>query len=592
MNESLASTAPQLGPLITGLGGGLALFLFGMRMMTESLKTVSGSGMKNLLAKLTANRFSAAVAGTVVTGVIQSSSATTVLLVGFISAGLMTLHQSIGVIIGANIGTTVTSQIIAFKIYQYGLVMIAVGYLVELTANRERIRQWGMVIMGLGMLFFGMELMSTATVPLRSWPPFIETMQNLRYPALGILMGAVFTAIVQSSSATTGIVIVLASQGLITLESGIGLIFGANIGTCVTAILSAWGRPREAAQAACVHVVFNLAGVALWMFFIPQFADLVRAFSPAAEHLQGTNRLAADTPRQIANAHTLFNLGNAAIFIWFTGPLARLAERIVPQRAIAEDRMRAKYLDAMFLEQPAMALDQVRRELTRLAAVAASMLDRTLDVVATGGRLEVQQLAKMDDDIDALHGAIVTYLGRLSQKNLVEPQPRHLYEYIGIANYLENFGDVIEKNLLDNAQRRLQHHITISPVTMRKLRPLHEKVRWSFQQMSTALDSGDLNAALEAAESKAAVNQLADELTAHLAKRLVASEPHRLEAFQIETDMIENLKRLHTLIRRIARVVIDLGIDSDVPANPVSPPIETKPENDTLHSPAQESPTG
>lgn len=559
MNDAIAATTPQWGTLITGLGGGLALFLFGMRMMTESLKTVSGSGMKNVLAKLTANRFSAAVAGTIVTGVIQSSSATTVLIVGFISAGLMNLQQSVGVIIGANIGTTVTSQIIAFKIYQYGLLMIATGYLVELLAKRERIRQWGMVVMGLGLLFFGMELMSQATVPLRAWPLFIEVMQDLRYPMLGILAGAIFTAIVQSSSATTGIVIVLASQGLITLESGIGLIFGANIGTCVTAVISSWGRPREAAQAACVHVVFNAGGVLLWMFFIPQLAQLIRAISPSEYELQGVARLAADTPRQIANAHTLFNIGNALLFIWFTGPLAKFAERIVPIRPTAEVGIRPKFLDEMFLEQPSMALDQVRRELARLAGVAQSMLVRTLDVIASGKRKDVEDLLKIDNDIDALHGGIVMYLGRLSQKNLVDPQPNQLYLYIAVANYLENFGDVIEKNLSDDAERRIQHRITISAATMRLIQPLHQKVCWSFERMLAALENGDLDAALEVTESKADVNKLADEVTAHLAKRLVASEPHRLEAFQIETDIIENLKRLHTLTRRIARTVIDLG---------------------------------
>ncbi len=326
------ATTLEIGLLVTQLGGGLALFLFGMRQMTESLKTVAGTGMKNLLARLTANRFTAALAGTIITAVIQSSSVTTVLVVGFVSAGLLNLSQSIGVILGANVGTTITAQIIAFKIYKYGLLMIAAGFFTEILARREYLRQWGTALMGLGLIFFGMELMSIGTNPLREWPPFIGMMQSIENPLLSVAIGAAFTAIVQSSSATTGIVIVLASQGLITLETGIGLILGSNIGTCITAFVSAVGRPREAMLAAWAHVIFNVTGVVLWVFLIPQLADLVRAISPVSEALQGVAGSEADTARQLANAHTIFNVANLLLFIGFTGPLSRLVTRIVPER--------------------------------------------------------------------------------------------------------------------------------------------------------------------------------------------------------------------------------------------------------------------
>ena len=264
----------EWGAIVTQLGGGLALFLYGMRRMTESLKTVAGGAMKNLLAKLTANRFTAAVAGALITAVIQSSSVTTVLVVGFVSAGLLNLSQSIGVILGANVGTTVTAQIIAFQVYKYGLLMIGAGFFTEILARRERVRQWGTALMGLGLIFVGMELMSIATGPIREWPPFVDLMQSLRSPLLSIAMGAFFTAVVQSSSATTGIVIVLASQGLITLETGIGLILGANIGTCVTALLAALGKPTEAVRASVVHISFNILGVLIWLPFLTLLADL------------------------------------------------------------------------------------------------------------------------------------------------------------------------------------------------------------------------------------------------------------------------------------------------------------------------------
>lgn len=551
----MPSTTIDFVALVTGLCGGVALFLFGMRQMTESLKAVAGSNMKNLLARLTANRFTAALAGAMITAVIQSSSVTTVLVVGFISAGLLTLGQSIGVIIGANVGTTLTAQVIAFKIYQYGLLMIAFGFLTEVIAKSDKIKQWGLAIMGLGLLFFGMELMSNATEPLRHWPPFIETMQSMRNPLLSILVGAVFTAMVQSSSATTGIVIVLASQGAISLEAGIGLILGANTGTCVTAIIAAVGRPREAVQAAWIHVIFNFGGVLLWMFFIPQLANVVRGFSPTATYLDGAMRLAADTPRQIANAHTLFNIGNALIFIWFTGPLARLVEWIVPKR-VEPAGIAPMYLDAIFLEHPAMALDQVRRELVRLAELDREMLAQAFGVATAGTPSDFARLRQVEDDVDILHGAIITYLAQLSQKNLDAQQLVQLYKFIGISNHLENVGDVIENNVLVDAMKRVRLGVFVSPSTMEVLSTVHKKVYWAFDRSLDALRDGDQIAARDAVQSKTEVNEVADKATSHLAKRLIAYEPNRLAAFKVETDFIENMKRINTLTRRIARVVL------------------------------------
>ena len=543
----------ELGALITQLGGGLALFLYGMRRMTESLKTVAGSGMKNLLERMTRNRFTAAIAGIVVTAVIQSSSVTTVLVVGFVSAGLLTLSQSIGVILGANVGTTITAQIVAFAVYKYGLLMIAAGFFTEIMARRERIKQWGRVVMGLGLIFFGMELMSIATGPLRQWPPFIDLMQNMKSPLLSVGIGMLFTAVVQSSSATTGIVIVLASQGLITLESGIGLIFGANIGTCITAFISAVGRPREAMQAAWAHIVFNVSGVMLWVFFIPEFAEVVRSVSPVSEHLQGLDRLGADTPRQIANAHTIFNVANLAIFIWFAKPLSRIVDRIVPREAVPAG-IRPLYLNDFYLEQPALALDQARRELVRLGNLVGEMLRRSRHIVIEGTDREADLLVNADNDVDTLYREIIRFLGKLSQRDLIAAQPQQLAQFVGIANYLENIGDVIEKDLLAVQRKRLVNGLTISPSTQALLQPLDEQVRASFAKALAALETGNLDDAMDAIESKGAVNELVEETTAHIAKRLVADEPARLETFQIETDIIENYRRINTYARRIARL--------------------------------------
>jgi phosphate:Na+ symporter len=543
------------GTIATQLGGGLALFLFGMRLMTEALKTVAGGGMKNLLARLTANRFTAALAGAMITAVIQSSSVTTVLVVGFISAGLLNLSQSIGVILGANVGTTVTAQIIAFQVYKYGLLMIAAGFFTEILARRERVRQWGMALMGLGLIFFGMELMSIATGPIRDWPPFAELMQSMRNPLLSAAMGAAFTAVVQSSSATTGIVIVLASQGLITLETGIGLILGANIGTCVTALISSIGRPREALQGAWAHVIFNVVGVVIWLFFIPQLAEFVRLISPVAEDLQGLERMAADVPRQVANAHTVFNIANLLLFIWFTGPLARLVERLVPLPPVPEG-IRPMYLDEFFLDQPALALDQVRRELVHLGGRVKSMLDRSLDAAIAGGADEIAALSRADDDVDDLYDEIIRYLGKLSQAALINPQPQYLQNFVGIANYLENIGDVVEKDVIAIVGKRSRKQLTISADTATELRALATEVSRAFDQALVALETAEPDDALDVIESKQTVSALAEEATAHIAKRLVADEPNRLDNFRVETEIIETFKHFNTLTRRIARLAV------------------------------------
>jgi phosphate:Na+ symporter len=561
----MPSSSIEFGALLIGLFGGVALFLFGMRQMTESLKAVAGSSMKNLLARLTANRFTAAIAGAVITAVVQSSSVTTVLIVGFISAGLLTLSQSIGVIIGANVGTTITAQVIAFKVYQYGLLMIALGFLAEVIAKNDRMRQWGMATMGLGLIFFGMELMSNATLPLRQWSPFIDLMQSMQNPIYSILIGLVFTAIVQSSSATTGIVIVLASQGVISLEAGIGLILGANAGTCITAFVASFGRPREAVQAAWIHVIFNLGGVLLWMFFVPQFAEFVRTLSPSASNLDGAAKLAADTPRQIANAHTAFNVGNALLFIWFTGPLAKLVDWIVPQRPEPEG-VRPVHLDKMYLEHPAMALDQVRRELVRQAELVREMVTQSFGVVTVGTQMDIARLRQAEEDVDTLHEAIITYLAQLSQKNLNPKQLEQLYKYIGITNYLENVGDVVENDVLPGAVKRLRIGMSISPSTMDALSTVHQRVCHAFEHALEALRDGSQTAARDAAASKIEVNGLAEKATSHLTTRLVAYEPNRLVAFKLETDFIENMKRINTLTRRIARVFL---VDNQTVTAPV-----------------------
>ena len=515
--------------------------------------------MKSILAKLTTNRFTGAVAGALVTAVVQSSSVTTVLVIGFISAGLMTLAQSIGVIMGANIGTTITAQIIAFKVTKYALVLVAIGFLLLFVSKRERIRQYGSMIMGLGLIFFGMELMSGATRPLRTYQPFIDLMQQMDNPLLGILIGALFTSLIQSSSATTGVVIVLASQGFISLEAGIALAFGANIGTCVTAMLAAIGKPRPAVQAAAVHVLFNVVGVLLWLGFISQLAQFVRWFSPVAADLEGVAKLAAESPRQIANAHTVFNVLNTVVLIWFATPIAILVKTLIPDRPEAEpEGVRLRYLDSILLETPELALDRVRLELGWLGAHILQMVRQALPTVVQGSSEDLERLADMDDDVDTLYGAIVEYLGQLSRRNLLQPQADQAHDYMAVANYMESIGDMIETNVVEVGSERLKQDLIISESTQHYLGALHEKIFWTVERALLAFSASDKRIAEEVMAAKLEVNQLANEAENHLAERLIADEPNRFDAFRIESEMIEYLKRIYYFAKRIAKVVADV----------------------------------
>jgi len=322
--------------LVQKLLGGLALFLFGLDMMTDSMKKVAGDKMKDVLAKMTTNRFAGVFTGALVTSVVQSSSVTTVLVVGFVTAGLMNLSQSIGVIFGANIGTTITAQIVAFKVTKYALWMVFGGFMISIMAKDDKMKNWGLTLLGLGLVFYGMGVMSSAMKPLRSYEPFLDLMKSMENPVMGILVAAAFTGLVQSSSATTSLVIVMAGQGFVTLPAGIALAFGANIGTCVTALLACIGKSREAVQAAVVHLLFNIFGVVIWVAFIDQLGDAVVALSPDTV-LTGAEKLAAEVPRQIANAHTIFNITNTLIAIPFVNQFAMVVNKLVPIKKAGEE---------------------------------------------------------------------------------------------------------------------------------------------------------------------------------------------------------------------------------------------------------------
>lgn len=547
----------DLPVMIMTLLGGLALFLYGMEQMSGALKAIAGDGLRKLLGSLTKNRFYGVLTGAFATAVVQSSSVTTVLAVGFISAGLLSLTQSVGIIMGANVGTTITAQIVAFKITEYALGLVAAGFATLFISKKEKLRQAGIAIMGLGLIFFGMGLMSQATNPLRDYQPFIDMMARMDNPFLGILVAAAFTALIQSSSATTGIVIVLALEGFISLEAGIALAFGANLGTCVTAALATLGKPSEAKRAAVVHIAFNLIGVVLWIGFIDHLADWVRAISPNHSDLDGKERLVREVPRQIANAHTLFNVANTFIFIWFTPLFVKLSRLIIrdkPKSLPAEAQPR--FLDPIFQETPAIAVDRVRMEVGHLGELVLSMLQNSKSENINLKQVSASRLVKSAHDAELLSAEILSYSRKISYASLSEESHHELEHLLDVTNQLRGVSDTIANNLGTLVKEWRAAQLDASDDTRSRIQSIHLQVTRALRDALTAVQERDYDAANRVIRIKHALHTEIDELGTYLGSRLRSHDPNRVEIYRLESRVLEIERRIYYFAKRIAKTVV------------------------------------
>jgi len=539
-----------------GLFGGLALFLLGLDRLTESLKAAAGSRLQSSLERLTSNRFSGALVGAMTTAMLQSSSVTTVLVVGFVSAGAMTLSQSVGVIMGANIGSTFTAQIIAFNVSAYALSLVAAGFAMLTFARREQFRHYGGMLLGLGLIFFGMGIMTDAMEPLRSYPPFLEWMVEMDNPLVGLLIGALFTALIQSSAATTGLIIIMASQGFMSLPAGISLALGANIGTCVTAMLATIGKPRAALRAATIHVLFNLAGVLLWLGFIDQLAALTTTLSPQYSDLEGMSRLAAEAPRQIANANTLFNVVNTLVFIGFSPLFARLVMILVPER---EGSGKApivvpEFLDERLLDTPAAALSLARMEVGRMGNEVVQMTHAIWPALEKLDNHLFREVQKRDDVIDLLHAEIIRYLSLLGKKELTEDQAHDYYLLSQAADTLERIGDIIESELVETGFKMVQLPLRPGTQTRELLERLHAYIHTAVELAVRAVSENDASLAQELLGLRREVNETVEGAFRRQVASMAASDTERLKLLQLEFEITDKFKQIFSLAKRIARL--------------------------------------
>jgi len=550
----------ELAPLTMTIEllGGLALFLYGMQMMTDGLKAAAGRQMNTLLAKLTGNPVLGAITGAIVTAVIQSSSVTTVLVVGFVSAGLMTLVQSVGVIFGANVGTTVTAQIVAFNTTALAYPLIAIGFVMTSAWKQGVARHYGGLLMGLGLIFYGMAVMGSAMSPLRTHAGFAELLQSLQNPVLGMLAGAAFTALVQSSSATIGLAVVMATQGLLSLPAGIAILFGAKIGTGITAVLAAIGKPPDAKRAAAVHVLFNVLGAVIWLPFIAGLAGLAELVSPVAAHLQGVERLAEEVPRQIANAATIWAVANTLIFLPFAALFAKMASKLIPDRAVDERAIiRPRYLADELIRVPSMALERARMELGHMGELTEAMLAKVKSAFVAR---DLSELSQQYDQVVVLREAVLVYLQLVGRSELSDAEADAHARLVAATGDIENLGAAISRELAPLAQAIKEAEITPSPETTELLERLFQLIQGAAHSALRALVEGDERAAQTVVANRDAVLYLSSELQRQQAARLAQDDPDRLLKHRVQLEMIDRLRRIYSVAEHMALSVLPRSV--------------------------------
>ncbi|MCD4701578.1 MAG: Na/Pi cotransporter family protein [Candidatus Aegiribacteria sp.] len=427
-----SALAVDLKNIIFQILGGLAIFLLGMKMMSESLQTVAGNKMRSILKRITSNRILGLMAGALMTAVIQSSSATSVIAVSFVNSGLIVLRQAVGVIIGANIGTTITGQLIAFKVTHYALPMIAVGFAMYAFAKTHRIQFWGKVVVGLGLIFLGMTLMKDILGPLQTSMAVKHFFMNFSTnPLLAILAGTLITSIIQSSSATVGLTMTLAGAGLIDLQGAFYLVLGDNIGTTITAQLSAIGASRTAKQTAMAHTLFNVIGAIYMGLLISDKSGFVLNF---------VRSTSGDSLRQVANAHSMFNIFNALLFLPLVPLLARLCRFIIPDREEDKSDEIELILDDNLLDSPALAIDNLEREMVKMASYSEATVNGAISCFYKG-HPKSGRIMSMEDRVDYMQRDLTVYASKLFQRNLDQNQSLKLPVIIHTINDLERVSD-------------------------------------------------------------------------------------------------------------------------------------------------------
>lgn len=508
--------------------GGLGLFLFGIAKMAEGLQNAAGDRLRRILELFTSRPIIAILTGALATMIIQSSSSTTVMVVGFVNAGLMNLTQAVGTIMGANIGTTITAQIVAFQITDFALPLIGVGAILNFLSRRKTVQNVGLSILGFGMLFFGMGIMSDSIAPLKEYEPFINMLVKFgQNPLLGVLVGALFTLIIQSSSATTSVAIALSLQGLIDLPSGIALTLGANIGTCITALLASFGTNVTAKRAAVAHVLFNFFGAVIFLI-------LFKPFTYVVTHTGTT------VARQLANAHTIFNVTNTIVLFPFINQFVAFIERIVPGEDFGPGS-KPQFLDRNILNTPA-ALIAATNETLRMCDISLTMLQNSFRAFITGDQELMEDVLAKEETINKLEREIVSYLTAAADNPWTTKQHQKITGLLHSAHDVERVAD-LSTNIVELAQARIKHHVSLSDKAVEELETMFAKVESIYSRAIEVLRTEQIQAAENLIAEDDEVDRMEKQFRDSHINRLNEGKCHP-EAGVLYLDVISTLERV------------------------------------------------
>ncbi|NLV90863.1 MAG: Na/Pi cotransporter family protein [Firmicutes bacterium] len=527
--------------MLIGVFGGLGLFLYGMQTLSDGLQKVAGDRLRRLLEVLTRNPLTGVIMGTVVTAILQSSSATTVMIVGFVNAGLMTLRQAAGVIMGANVGTTVTAQIIALDLSEAALPATALGVLLIMFSKNKRTRYVGQALVGFGLLFLGMTTMSTSMKPLADMQWFTDlTARFAQNPFLGVLAGIGLTGIVQSSSATIGILQGLAREGAISLQAALPVLFGDNIGTTVTALLASIGTSLAARRAAVMHTLFNVIGTIIFLIIFPLVVPIVL-------------RSSTSIVQQIANAHTGFNVANTLIQLPFIGVLVLLVTRLIPGET--EIPSRPHYLDRRFLHSPAVALQQARKHFVLMGQIAKETVHLAAEGVLNNDDEAVQRAFQLEQEVNQMEHEGIQYLLDISKQSISDQQSEMINMMLNVANDLERIGDHGE-NIGELALEKIEAKLGFSEQAQEELVLMRDQVLALVERAVSVLQTDNKTLASNLYKYEEQIDELETQLrNSHMA-RLNAGACLTTPGI-IFLDVISNLERVADHASNIGNWIID-----------------------------------
>lgn len=535
--------------IILSLAGGLGLFLFGMDLMSDSIEKVAGARLRRILEIFTTNRFSGMLVGIIFTGIIQSSSACTSMVVSFVNSGLMNLYQAAGVIFGANIGTTVTSQLVSLNLSAAAPVILLCGVLVMMFSKKEKVKKFAEVIVGFGILFTGLNTMSNGMEEMKNVPEVVDLMKSLTSPLLATLTGTILTAVIQSSSVTVSIVLLLAYQGFLDPGICLYIILGCNIGACATALITSLPGKKDAKRAALIHFWFNVIGTLL---------IYVLLFFAKAPIIQMIQSISADNGRFVANAHTIIKIFQVIILFPFSGAIVKLASITVPgedKKVGYRESYQLKYIGEKVVFNPATAVVEVIKELDRMASLASENLNRAMNALITLDEEDMEEVYEVEKNINFLNHAITNYLVKINQTTLPIEDLKSLGALFHVVNDIERIGDHAE-NVADAARQRKEGGISISKEAQRELGEMLDMVNTIIQyaiEMFAKSDDRHMNEVI-LLEDK--VDNKERELQQRHVDRLARGECTP-EAGMIFSDIVSGLERVADHATNIAFAIRD-----------------------------------